>query len=580
MAQSNNPSKDWLARYASNFHAWQRATLNGGLVFKRPLGLVEYSFDTDGTDFQGRADMNALLALEMKALKRESLGGEELRRRILLAWTLLRLQHVLLMSRAVDDEEQGGRRSFVVGIPQGGAEEVVREAGESVVWVEDFYEEVDGDEFLRHCRNVGRLVVPERCLSRLHILPKRTLKSGNVEVRVLITMAHQISDGLTAYNWIRNFVRVLNLGVGELEREIEICSKEEEMRKRLPPAQESLYPRIPGNKARQRWFWAIMRILRHVRRPLPQTFINPLRREQSLTTVMSLPPIFPRVFDYTEAKRPPNNGFQCLARLSKTASTKVMHLCRSNGISIGAGGFALAGLSMMDLEEQRHPNIPDSDRPPFVTSFPLNPRMFFGYSQPADSCMLAFSDGIVLPFLPSHLPVKGRFLLLAKAANRQLRMYQKRVKRNGESDVRASIDSHSPIRLLANGYLESFDRIESKLPPHKRSGLTPQGAYPPTFKMWAATCGVSSVGSTASFVRRGMYDLDSVGTGPGQKDFAIDFRDYRVGVRARENEFLVGSSSNSEGIMEFSVSFDGSAIEEKAAQRWVEKIEGLLEGEG
>jgi hypothetical protein len=37
--------------------------------------------------------------------------------------------------------------------------------------------------------------------------------------------------------------------------------------------------------------------------------------------------------------------------------------------------------------------------------------------------MLAFGDGLALPFLPSYLPLEGRFKLLAKQADRQLRTF-------------------------------------------------------------------------------------------------------------------------------------------------------------
>ena len=56
---------NWLSRYANEYHAWRNISLSGGkLAFSRPLGLVELSFDADGTLFGGRADMNTLLTLE------------------------------------------------------------------------------------------------------------------------------------------------------------------------------------------------------------------------------------------------------------------------------------------------------------------------------------------------------------------------------------------------------------------------------------------------------------------------------------------------------------------------------------
>jgi hypothetical protein len=186
--------------------------------------------------------------------------------------------------------------------------------------------------------------------------------------------------------------------------------------------------------------------------------------------------------------------------------------------------------------------------------------------------MLAFSEGIVMPFLPSSLPVEGRFKLVAKHANRELRMYQKRLK--AKADTAGILDSHSPGRLLATGYVAQIERVEAKLPLSRRSSSfqNPQGSSSPSTGAMA-TCGVSSIGPLASFFKRGAYDLQNL----EGKDFAADFRNVKVGVRARDNEFLVGSSTSAEGIVGFGVSYDLCAISEEAAELWKKTIEGLLE---
>lgn len=50
------------------------------------------------------------------------------------------------------------------------------------------------------------------------------------------------------------------------------------MRQRLPPAQEDLYPAPPGNQARQRWFWAIARVLHAIQAPSRDAVRSPLKR--------------------------------------------------------------------------------------------------------------------------------------------------------------------------------------------------------------------------------------------------------------------------------------------------------------
>ncbi|KAF2118499.1 hypothetical protein BDV96DRAFT_387720 [Lophiotrema nucula] len=554
--------QNWLARYAKNYHAWTAYTINGRNIYERSLGLVESSFDLDGTDYEGRADMNALFTLEIK----HSFSSKvEFRHRIALAWTNLRLQHTLLMSRVCEDEETG-KRCFVVDVGQS-AEEVIQKATDNIVWVEDIYPSVDSSELHRHCQNVARILDPTTCLSRLHVLPLIKLPNGNFELRFLLIMAHQISDGLTFYNWFRHFIRILNMPASQIEEDIKSFRREDSIVSRLPPAQEDLYPPIAGSQARQRWFWAIIRVLRHVRKSLPPTFTNPLRRKQR-APFMPLPPTFDKLLDYSKARQPPMNSFHVTASLSKTASTRIIQLCRSINVSVGAGLYALAGIAMMDIEEQRHP---EAERRHFIASFPLNPRTFFGWTTPADSCMLAFSDGIAMPFLPSSLPLEGRLKLTARIANRQLRQYQKRLK---TGQVNISLGAHSPGRLLASGYLYAIERLEGRIPEDRKTGINPQGELQASMNMAGATCGVSSVGSTATFFKPGEYDLEAEG-----RDFIADYRDLRMGVRARDNEFLVGSSTNSNGIVGFGVSYDGCAISEEAAKGWARKIESLLEEE-
>ncbi|KAF2869261.1 hypothetical protein BDV95DRAFT_576925 [Massariosphaeria phaeospora] len=559
-------SEDWLARYASNYHAWKTEVLDGRWVYRRPLGLVEYSFDKDGTDFGGRADMNELFTLEVQ----HTLSKKELRRRIGLAWTSLRLQHIMLMSRVYQDKETG-ERHFIVDL-HNSEDGVIEQTIRSIVWVDDYYTDVDAYELHHHCLNVGRIIEPSQCLSRLYVLPLIQLPNGNYELNFLTIMGHQISDGLTAYNWFSHFLRILNTPGPEIERDIANFMTKESLATRAPPAQEDLYPSVTGNKARERWFWAIVRVLRHVKKPLPPTFMNPIRREERLIEAISLEPKFSKLFDYSEEMRPPMSSGHCIASLSQTASTRLVELCRSIKVSVGAGCFALVGISMMEIEEQRHPNIPDSERQPFTASFPVNPRAFFGFTTPADSCMLAFSDGIVMSLLPSSLPIESRFKLIARQANRQLRIYQKRFK---AAETNMSLETDFPARLLASGYLLQIERVEAKLPADRKTKLKPQGSLPASKSPFGATCGVSSMGSNAAFFKPGTYDFNDISTVPG-KDFVADFRSIELGVRARDNEFLVGSSSDSNGILSFGVSYDLNAISSEAAAGWARKIEGLL----
>ncbi|KZM28012.1 uncharacterized protein EKO05_0002047 [Ascochyta rabiei] len=561
----------WLDRYAAGFHTWMTCVgRDGQTAFQRPLGLVETSFDSDGAYYGGRADMTGTLSCEV----RHVLSAHDFRRRVAAAWACLRLRHVLLLSRRCED---GGLRCFRVDVPRS-VEEAVRDVEESTTWVGEWYGEVDECELHEHALNVARVVEPEECLSKLLVLPLQRLPGGKTyQLRFLIVMAHQISDGLSAYGWFKDFIRILNLPAVAMEEEIKACLHPDAVRARLPPAQEDLYPRILGNKARQRWIWAIIRVLRHVKKTPPPTFPNPLYRAHRLSEPVALEPIYSKLFSYRGDNMPPLSTGHLTATLSPAASARLITLCRAAKLSIGAGCFALAGLAMMDTHAAQHldPSTPPTQIPAMTASFPLNPRAFFADPPPAESCMLAFSDGIVLPFLPATLPIEPRFRLAARTANRELRAYQKRLRTTGGGRVSAGLDRHSPARLLAAGYVSQIERGGSKLPADRRRGFaSPQGQLQASGG-FAATCGVSSVGSLKGYFRPGEYDLADE-----TKDFVVDYRGLRMGVRARDGEFLVGSSTDAEGRVGFGVSYDMNAIDRKTAERWAETITGLLEKRG
>ena len=570
MGTSQGEKAHWLERYATAYHAWTSSTDNNGqMTFKRPMGLVETSFDIDGCYYGGRADMTATLTCEMQ----HALSTKEFRRRVSLAWTNLRLQHVMLMSRRYDDQESG-LRGFAIDIPTD-LEEAVRDVEKSTIWVEEHYLEVDEHDLHDHALNVGRIIEPEKCMSKLHVLPLRQVPGGTYQLRFLVIMAHQISDGLSAYNWFKDFIRILNLPAPAIEDEIGTALHPSTLREKLPSAQDDLYPPILGNRARQRWIWAIVRVLRHVKKPLPPTFANPLYRSTRLSEPLALVPTYSELFSYEGGNMPPLSTGHISAALSPIASARLIALCRSAKVSVGAGCFALAGLAMMSIYSSRYPHLSPSSSPAMTASFPLNPRAFFANPPAADSCMLAFSDGIVMPFLSPTLPIEGRFRLVSKTANRELRMYQKRLKTTGKGAVSAGLDKYSPARLLATGYLSQIERVESKLPAGRQLGFgNPQGALQASVG-FSATCGVSSVGSLKSYFRPGKYDLKDE-----TRDFVVDYRGLRMGVRARDGEFLVGSSTDSEGRVGFGVSYDMNAIDRGSAELWATTITNLLEKSG
>jgi hypothetical protein len=224
---------------------------------------------------------------------------------------------------------------------------------------------------------------------------------------------------------------------------------------------------------------------------------------------------------------------------------------------------------MMEFHERAEPNVPLSERKPFITGFPLNPRPFLREPVAAESLMLAFSDGIELPFLPSYLPLESRLKLLAKRAQKQLAVYQKRERLPSSDDEGAFyyMGSRGPGRMLQTQYLGSLERANEKIPAEFRSGANnnPQGAYPMRPNATMQTCGVSSVGRRDAFIGPGMYDVKSLlGS---EKDFVADFKDIDAAVRARDGEFLIGVWGTESGLG-LTVSADASTLDPDLMGAW------------
>ncbi|ERF70124.1 hypothetical protein EPUS_00311 [Endocarpon pusillum Z07020] len=311
----------WLGRYGTKYHRWQQLHNSSAETWYRPIGLVEGLFDRDGMHGEGTADVNTLLGAQLST----DMEPEVLRRKILLAWTVLRFQHVLLSARALCREDFLPRgagspkdRFFVVERP-GRVDEMVEEASRTMDFVQDHYHEVDVDDFYTHVMNTARVFDNSKNLARLFILPLKSVSDGRLLFQAISVVAHEIADALTIYRWHAHFLSLLNTPISVLEKQAaRLCfASSSDLRSRLPPAQEDLYPPITGNRARQRWFWAISRILRHVRRPPPPSFPNPLCRKTRLKSAERLPRHYPALLDYN--KTPPVKTYSVTAPRSPPA---------------------------------------------------------------------------------------------------------------------------------------------------------------------------------------------------------------------------------------------------------------------
>ncbi|EXJ57436.1 hypothetical protein A1O7_07784 [Cladophialophora yegresii CBS 114405] len=560
----------WLEGYATDRYDW--ACMSARPAFCRRIGIVESLFNTDGTDFEGRADLTIHLHVEARAF----LSLESLQSRIRLVWSIMRQKHILLSSRvATPFEVVSGclqdtpSDRFYIYEPSQSVESMRHEASQHMVFVGDHYPHVDDYEFFVHTLNSSRCIDEFKALSKLYVLPVKANQDGLFRLHFMFIAGHEIVDGLTSMRWMSDFIDLLNRSEEQLLSDArQLCDTSPI--ERLPPAQESLYPPVSGSRARQRWSWLLTRILRHTRRPPPASFQNPLRRQTRLTTATPPEPKFSRVLDYS--RKPPLNTYPLRALLSSSSTKRLSRICRSARISIGSGCFALVAIVMMLLEEQRNPSIPAHERLPFVGSFPINPRPFLQGAPTTgkeDSLMLAFSDGITLPFVPSNLDLEGRIRLLGKQAHRQLRQYQKRPRSLAQE---IHLGSRSPTQLIPQLYLNTMEYLERKSKPDRRRGWAIQGAYPAGTGS-LSTCGVSSVGDRGSIISSGKYDTSKL---PPRGEVIADFRNLETTVRARDGEFLVGVVGDKDRLR-LGVSYDGCAIDPDLADQFKTIIEGILD---
>ncbi|CAD6576159.1 MAG: hypothetical protein CYPHOPRED_005927 [Cyphobasidiales sp. Tagirdzhanova-0007] len=484
------------------------------------------------------------------------------------------------MAQAVDKQaymtDSSGDRYFVVHVPSS-TNEAIENARRHIVFTDDFHQQIDEDDFYLHAQNSARVIDSTRALAKLFVLPVDVLDRGRGNLKFLFVMGHEITDGLTTYTWLNHFLNLLNVPMRSLETEIRSLIKASVIRKRLPSAQEDLYPPIFGQAARRSWYWAITRVLRHVRKPLPAAFPNPLRRALPLTQAISLPSTYPDLLNY--AKVPILNTYTVEARVPKLATQQLHRLCREAGASVGAGCFVLVAMVMMLLHEQNYSSEVDSARPPFIGGFPLNPRPLFNHAEPPDSLMLAFSDGVVLPFLSSSLDTATRFKVLVRQAHRQLGKYKKRQK-EGDAEKIAYMGNHGAGRVLAIMYTSVIDWPRLKLlggVSGSQAAITsPQGLYPVNENLSQSTNNISSLGRSAW--KRGQYDINMWLEDKGEDAFVADFRAFKQNVRAREGEFHVAVCGEDDGTVAANVSYDGNSIDADSARKWKFHMETILDG--
>jgi hypothetical protein len=187
---SMSGAEHWLDQYAAGYHAWQSAVDDEGRpCFYRPLGLVERGFDLDGYGYEGRADINATLELDVAT----TCTLPQIQKRILLAWTALRLHHVLLLSKAVFRQSfmrpahPSAPRYFLLQFPED-TKQAKSQAASCLQFLKASQGDINLADFFHHAQNVARVVKPANAMSELFVAPLEHIKHERWRVKFLLVM--------------------------------------------------------------------------------------------------------------------------------------------------------------------------------------------------------------------------------------------------------------------------------------------------------------------------------------------------------------------------------------------------------
>ncbi|GAA5877567.1 hypothetical protein JCM8547_007733 [Rhodosporidiobolus lusitaniae] len=409
--------------------------------YHRPLNLLEAKFD-QATQKKGQSDTFVRLSLSLEGVEEQEGGEEAFLGRLVLAWAAARAKHPLLacmIHDAVGEEEvfpSVQPREFRYFLPAS-AEDALdgarttflvhdAEEGKSL---EEAMDEVQSEFVL----NGERILLNQgACLARL-VLVKNGREKG--ELGFFLVVSHVISDGLSVFKLVNElFTLSSSLSLPTSPSPPSFCSLAEHLAKRghvspwpvtpdtlsawavvlheetllsrLPLGNEEHYPVIPlpslasplsstppsslSNTARQRWYWAIHRVLLKIR----------FDRFPTTLHVPRLPGPTPPVQARTRWER---------LRLSKEMSGRLLALCKRRGISPSMLLYSLISLSLSNLLSAAHPTEPYH---PVIIGFPFSLRPFLLPSPaspiPASSPSL-FSDpstdlAIRITFSQIHLP--------------------------------------------------------------------------------------------------------------------------------------------------------------------------------
>ncbi|GAA6052867.1 hypothetical protein JCM3770_004385 [Rhodotorula araucariae] len=439
-------------------------------LWTRPLGVLEAKFDK-ASQTDGQSDTFVRLALSLDALCASD--SAVFLSRLLLAWAALRAKHPLLACTVRDAPERMQAsiplvqmREFAL-LPPVDADEALHralrtllvhsaDAGESVQAATDEVQD-------RLVLNGPRVLLDDECLARLVVVRGGAMHS---ELGFLLVISHVISDGLSVFKLVNELFTIASspalpsppttapflslasvldgaarpapwrlpskpVAAWQLVLPAQLPLANEEHYPPLPlsispapstiPAQPTENPHstaslpathdLPPPAARQRWLWAITRVVIMARqRNFPRTLYFPRLPH-------SVPPPQAR------------NRWPSL-RFERETSQRMIRFSKANGVSPSMLLYSLISLSVSRIFARVHAR---EEYRPIVLGFPFSARPFlqrlppFGppaaCSDPASDCAIRITFGcIVLPSLAldAHDPAQAAHVRAAALSGARL----------------------------------------------------------------------------------------------------------------------------------------------------------------
>ncbi|PFH54286.1 hypothetical protein AMATHDRAFT_53176 [Amanita thiersii Skay4041] len=391
----------------TNSWTLEDAPLDGGIIYSRPLGHTELGFYWDSL-FNGTADSVKHLEVGVFGEAAASIFAAPNVER---AWLVMKRKFPLLGAQL---REHIDRRHVHFTV----SEDQLGRINLDELEFKEVSSEAEVQEFIFSLLNEPRRLSNE-LLARVSILP-RTEKYQRQHV--IFQSAHCITDGVSNYSFLRNFLN--ELVSPSLKGK---WSLQERLALSIPC--EDLFPSRKMTLARQRWRRAIANVI------FQQKFKKLLNGHGLPRKFTSLTNITPAISNHITRTLAPGE------------SSAIIHNCRRLGITFGNALYVLGQISMTRLlcQEYIRGNLSSEEweyrkREPMIVGGPLNLRPFldkqwYERGGATNVCTSISFFTFVQPFMSlgtaSHLErgdriptfrellTPGRFVLRSKLIRRQ-----------------------------------------------------------------------------------------------------------------------------------------------------------------